>query len=105
VTGKRVDSEDGRSLVAAWDRCVHAVGNHSYSHLFFNDADIKLANFESDVLKNEPLIHGYTHFTRLFRFPYFKKARRLRSATACALSSNGGSIELDVPPLMPRTGQ
>lgn len=40
---------------------------------FSNDADIKLANFESDVLKNEPLIHGYTHFTRLFRFPYFKE--------------------------------
>jgi len=73
VTGKRVDSEAGRSLVAAWDRSGHAIGNHSYSHLFFNDADIKLANFESDVLKNEPLIHGYTHFTRLFRFPYFKE--------------------------------
>src|SRR5258705_4098024 len=73
VTGKRVDSEAGRSLVDAWNRSGHAIGNHAYSHLFFNDADTNLANFESDVLKNEPLIHGYTHFIRLFRFPYFKE--------------------------------
>jgi hypothetical protein len=40
VTGKRVDSEAGRRLVAAWDQAGHAMGNHSYSHLFFNDAAI-----------------------------------------------------------------
>lgn len=73
VTGKRVDSEAGRSLLAAWDRSGHAIGNDSSSHQFFNDADITLANFESDVLKNEPLIRGYPHFVRLFRFPYFKE--------------------------------
>jgi peptidoglycan-N-acetylglucosamine deacetylase len=73
VTGKRVDSDAGSSLVAAWDRSGHAIGNHSYSHQSFNDADTTLANFESDVLKNEPLIHGYPNFVRLFRFPYFKE--------------------------------
>ena len=73
VAGKRVDSEAGRSLVTAWNRSGHAIGNHSYSHLFFNDAGVMLANFESDASKNEPLIDGYTHFTRLFRFPYFKE--------------------------------
>jgi peptidoglycan-N-acetylglucosamine deacetylase len=73
VTGKRVDSEAGRSLVAAWDHSGHAIGNHSYSHLFFNNADITLANFESDVLRNESLIRRYTHFNLLFRFPYFKE--------------------------------
>ena len=73
VTGKRVDTAAGRSLVAAWDRSSHAIGNHSYSHLFFNDTDITLASFEADVLKNEPLVRGYAHFIRLFRFPYFKE--------------------------------
>jgi len=73
VTGKRVDGEAGRNLVAEWDKSAHTIGNHSYSHLSFNDADVKLENFESDVMKNEPLIHGYTHFGRLFRFPYFKE--------------------------------
>src|SRR5947209_100523 len=37
VTGKRADSEAGRNLVTAWDRAGHSIGNHSYSHLFFNN--------------------------------------------------------------------
>lgn len=73
VTGKRVDSESGRRLVAEWDHAGHAIGNHSYSHMPFNHADITLAQFESDIFKNEPLIRDYRHFKRLFRFPYFKE--------------------------------
>jgi peptidoglycan/xylan/chitin deacetylase (PgdA/CDA1 family) len=81
VCGERVDSDAGKSLVAAWDRAGHDIGNHSYSHLYFNangDASsggtkITLADFEADALKNEPLIRSYPHFTRLFRYPYFKE--------------------------------
>ncbi len=73
VTGKRVDSDQGRELVAGWDKRAHAIGNHSYSHLFFNNSSITLSQFESDVLRNEPLIRDYQHFVRLFRFPYFKE--------------------------------
>src|SRR5580658_4509144 len=36
VCGKRVDSAPGKQLVAAWDRAGHLIGNHSYSHLYFN---------------------------------------------------------------------
>ena len=32
-----------------------------------------LAEFEADALKNEPLIQGYSHFTPLFRYPFFKE--------------------------------
>lgn len=82
VCGKRVDSDSGRQLVAAWDRGGHLIGNHSYSHLDFNrSADsgpdgfkkVTLADFEADALKNEPLIRSYGHFARLFRYPYFKE--------------------------------
>ena len=73
VTGKRVDSQEGSSLVAAWDRAGHTIGNHSYSHLSFSSSRVSLEQFETDVLKNEPLIHGYRHFKRIFRFPYFKE--------------------------------
>jgi peptidoglycan/xylan/chitin deacetylase (PgdA/CDA1 family) len=82
VCGKRVDSNAGRQLVAAWDRADHLIGNHSYSHLFFNvstDDDpagskkVTLAEFEADALKNEPLIQGHLHFNRLFRYPFFKE--------------------------------
>lgn len=81
VCGKRVDSDAGQTLVAAWDRSGHEIGNHSYSHLYFNasgnaDSDgskVTLAAFEADALKNESLIRRYPHFTRLFRYPYFKE--------------------------------
>lgn len=82
VCGKRVDSDSGRQLVADWDRAGHLIGNHSYSHLYFNasmDAGsgsfkkVTLAEFQADALKNEPLIRAYPHFTRLFRYPYFKE--------------------------------
>ena len=82
VCGMRVDSDSGRQLVAAWDRAGHLIGNHSYSHLYFNvstdrDPDglkkVTLADFEADALKNESLIRGYRHFTRLFRYPFFKE--------------------------------
>jgi peptidoglycan-N-acetylglucosamine deacetylase len=81
VCGKRVDSDAGRQLIAAWDRAGHDIGNHSYSHLYFNasggansdDTNVTLAEFEADALKNEPLIRSYPHFVRLFRYPYFKE--------------------------------
>ena len=82
VCGKRVDSSPGRQLVAAWDRAGHLIGNHSYSHLYFNastDSDpdgfkkVTLSEFEADALKNEPLIRDYPHFTRSFRYPFFKE--------------------------------
>jgi peptidoglycan/xylan/chitin deacetylase (PgdA/CDA1 family) len=71
VCGMRIDSSDGQRLIASWDRQRHLVGNHTYSHLNFNE--VSLADFEADALKCEPLIRSYARFTRLFRFPYFKE--------------------------------
>jgi peptidoglycan/xylan/chitin deacetylase (PgdA/CDA1 family) len=74
VCGKRVDSRAGRELITAWDEQGHAIANHSYSHLFFNENEkVTLAEFEADALKNEPLIRDYRHFAKLFRFPFFKE--------------------------------
>jgi peptidoglycan/xylan/chitin deacetylase (PgdA/CDA1 family) len=76
VCGKRVDSAEGRELISAWDHAGHRIGNHSYSHLYFHASGpdaVSLAEFESDMLKNEPLIRSYPNFVRLFRFPFFKE--------------------------------
>jgi peptidoglycan/xylan/chitin deacetylase (PgdA/CDA1 family) len=82
VCGKRVDSDAGQSLIASWDRARHGIGNHSYSHLYFNaskDTDpdgfkkVTLSEFEADALKNEALIRSFSHFTRLYRYPFFKE--------------------------------
>jgi len=71
VCGMRVDSDEGQKLIASWDQAGHLIGNHSYSHLNFNTTP--LDTFAADFRKNEPLISGYRHFTRLFRFPMFKE--------------------------------
>jgi len=71
VCGMRVDSNDGRKLITAWDNEGHMVGSHSYSHLFFDK--VPLAEFEADFLKNEPLVTPYHNFSHLFRYPYFKE--------------------------------
>lgn len=87
VCGKRVDSEAGRNLIAAWDRAGHGIANHSYSHLNFNSnidiqpagsRKVSLTEFESDALRNEPLIRGYSHFVSLFRYPFFKEGDTLQ---------------------------
>ena len=80
VCGKRVDSASGADLIAEWDRAGHLIGSHSYSHSNFNESPdasnaggVTLAQFESDTLRNEPLIQGYRNFRRLFRYPFFKE--------------------------------
>jgi len=77
VCGRRVDSAEGSRLLAEWNTAGHALGNHTYSHRYFNASEgankITLAEFEADTLKNEPLIRDYSHFVRLFRFPFFKE--------------------------------
>jgi peptidoglycan/xylan/chitin deacetylase (PgdA/CDA1 family) len=71
VCGMRVDSDAGNELIAAWDRRGHLIGNHTYSHLDLNQ--VKLADFEADALKNEPLVSSRANFARLFRYPFFKE--------------------------------
>ena len=98
VCGKRVDSDVGQSLVTAWDRAGHGIGNHSYSHLYFNastgGSKVTLAEFEADALKNEPLIRNHSHFVRLFRFPYFKEGDTVekRDGMRSFLRQNGYRI-------------
>lgn len=73
VTGMRVDNAAGKALVGEWDERGHLIGNHSYSHRNYNSAEITYEAFSADVLKNEPVIRGYRHFVRLFRYPVLKE--------------------------------
>jgi peptidoglycan-N-acetylglucosamine deacetylase len=71
VCGMRIDSDEGHRLIRSWDQAGHLIGNHSYSHLNFNQTQLEV--FEADFRRNEPLITGYRHFTKLFRYPAFKE--------------------------------
>jgi len=113
VCGKRVDSEAGRNSIAAWDRAGHGIANHSYSHLNFNSnidnepagsRTVSLTGFESDALRNEPLIRGYSHFVSLFRYPFFKEGDTWRNVMACGLFCGSTAIALAAQPSTLRTG-
>jgi peptidoglycan-N-acetylglucosamine deacetylase len=73
VAGKRVDNAEGKELIADWDRAAHEICSHSYSHRSYNSPEVSYEDFADDFLKNEPVIHGYRHFTRRFRFPFLKE--------------------------------
>jgi peptidoglycan-N-acetylglucosamine deacetylase len=73
VCGMRVDEYDGGKLVSAWDEAGHAICNHSYSHLNYNDKRFGYSDFAVDFLKNEKIIAPYHNRTALFRYPFLKE--------------------------------
>jgi len=71
--GMRIDNAAGPALIAAWDAAGHVICNHTYSHRSYNSEKATYDSFAADFLKNEPLIRGYKHFTKLFRYPFLKE--------------------------------
>ena len=72
VCGKRVDSKAGKELLKRWDKKGHLIGNHTYSHLYFNSPKISFKEYSSDFLKVEKQIKDLDNFAKIFRFPYLK---------------------------------
>jgi peptidoglycan/xylan/chitin deacetylase (PgdA/CDA1 family) len=73
VCGMRVDSPKGHALLSSWNDSGHAIANHSYSHRFFHDPKISVADMAADVDRCEKLISGYPRFARRFRYPFLKE--------------------------------
>ncbi|WP_375244970.1 polysaccharide deacetylase family protein [Sphingomonas parapaucimobilis] len=68
VAGKYVDGTLSQRILSAWSNNGHLIGNHSFSHRYFNGKDPD--GLMADILKCEPLLSGYSGFRKLFRFPY-----------------------------------
>ena len=77
VCGKRVDNQEGRSLLEKWDSAGHLICNHSYSHLYFHSNKLSLEGYEKDMLKCDSLISSYRNFTKLFRYPFLKEGNTI----------------------------
>ncbi|NUM79612.1 SUMF1/EgtB/PvdO family nonheme iron enzyme [bacterium] len=77
VCGKRVDNDEGRELLKAWDRNNHRIANHSYSHFYFHSNKQTLQSFQNDFLKGDSVIQSYRNYTKLFRFPYLKEGNSI----------------------------
>lgn len=100
VCGHRVNNSEGAKLLESWDQQGHLIANHSWSHFYFNGKTCSLNSFKNDFLRNDSLIHSYTHYTRLFRFPYLKEGNTLekREGMRQALDSTGyrnGYVSVD----------
>lgn len=73
VCARFVDNEKGQKLLSAWDAGGHIIGNHTYSHMEYADANVSFEKFSQDVLKGEAVIKKHPQFKKIFRFPYLKE--------------------------------
>lgn len=73
VCGSRVNDKKGLKLLKSWDKDGHLIGNHSFSHLFFNSGKVSLEKYKKDFLKGDSLINQFSNYKRLFRFPFLKE--------------------------------
>jgi len=70
VCGRFADNPTGRKLLQAWNDAGHWIGNHSYSHLSYNSAEVTFAAFRDDLLRGEQVLSGFPNFQKMFRFPF-----------------------------------
>lgn len=73
VTGKNVDDEKKLPLVRMWDERGHMIGNHTYSHKFFHNADFE--EYAKDILRNEALLKQFPRYRKFLRFPFLKEGK------------------------------
>ena len=100
VRTSNIDNDKGKTLLKDWDRAGHVIGNHTYSHWYYNSARITSAAFEQDILRSEELLKNFPRFKKLFRFPYLKEGDTAakRDAMRSFLAGHGyrtGHVTID----------
>jgi peptidoglycan/xylan/chitin deacetylase (PgdA/CDA1 family) len=97
--GQNVNNPHGSSILKRWSAAGHRIGNHTYSHqpLF---GKITPEEFETDILRNEDVLRGYSGFRKWFRFPALSegKTRELRDRFRSFLAQHGyhnGAVTID----------
>ena len=73
VTGSNKLDDKGKYLLKSWVSGGHLIANHTFTHPYFNNQKLTVADFEEELLKTEEVISNYETFTKLFRFPYLKE--------------------------------
>lgn len=89
--GKHIKNERGFASIEKWSRAGHLIGNHTFSHKYYNGGNSE-ATME-DILRCEEILNQYTGFQKLFRYPYLAEGNSLegRAALKRLLSENGYS--------------
>ncbi|HET9710386.1 MAG TPA: polysaccharide deacetylase family protein, partial [Pyrinomonadaceae bacterium] len=73
VVGRNIETDEGKQLLALWDKSGHLIGNHTYSHRNFNAPETKVGEYQEDILRAEALLKEFPRFRKFFRFPLLKE--------------------------------
>jgi peptidoglycan/xylan/chitin deacetylase (PgdA/CDA1 family) len=73
VKGSNIQTDVGKQLLQAWNDAGHTIGNHTYSHPYYNSSKITAEAFGQDIIRCEELLTGFERFQKIFRFPYLKE--------------------------------
>lgn len=96
INGVQLGNEPGSDAVLkAWRDAGFPLGNHGWAHLGLSKID--QATFESELMKNEPILQGLAGGTdwRWFRFPFLDEAYAdpaKRAASRSWLAAHGYKI-------------
>ena len=73
VAGKYITDTAGERVLAGWSDDGHIIGNHSFSHRYFNGENP--AALMADILKCEELLSGHAAYRKLIRLPYLPERK------------------------------
>src|ERR1041384_4120725 len=73
VIGRNIDSDEGKQLLAHWDKAGHLIGNHTYSHRNYSAPDTVIEAYQQDILRAESLLKDFPRFRKYFRFPALRE--------------------------------
>lgn len=100
VIGRNIEDQEGKDLVAAWDKAGHLIANHTYSHRNFNAPETDVKAYQQDILQAETLLKDFPRFRKYIRFPMLKEGDTAakRDAMRSFLAQHGyrnGSVTID----------
>ena len=100
VVGRNIEAQEGKDVVAAWDKAGHMIGNHTYSHNDFNAPESQLKAYQDDILRAEALLKNYSRFRKYLRFPMLKEGdtAEKRDGMRSFMAQNGyrnGHVTID----------
>ncbi len=77
IKGSGMDNKKGKAIIESWSRAGHLIGNHTYSHYYYNSKKVSIDSFKADFLKNDRFISKFSTYTKIFRFPYLKEGNSI----------------------------
>jgi peptidoglycan-N-acetylglucosamine deacetylase len=100
VIGRNIEDQEGKDLIAEWDKAGHLIGNHTYSHREFNAPEAEVKAYSEDILRAEALLKDFSHFRKYLRFPMLKEGNTVekRDGMRNFLAQNGyrnGHVTVD----------